>query len=117
MSFVDDVAVAVSTRVASFASLVASFVSPAAVVTGLGADVIRAVVVTMLGGNVIGMAVLAVGAAVLGAVITAFMATIFVLSVFLHHFFLLLCLPCPGPGMFAEIVFGDFVRQVLVDRD
>jgi hypothetical protein len=89
------------------------------VVTALGADVVRAAVVTALGGNVIGMAILAIGDDVLDAVITAFTAAIFVskMDAFLCHFFLWAHLPCPGPGMFAEIVFGDFVRQVLVDRD
>ena len=54
-----------------------------------------AIVVPLLGSHGSDMAF---GAAVLDAIITAFMATMFMLRVFLHHFFLLFCLSCPGPG-------------------
>jgi hypothetical protein len=55
-----------------------------------------AIVVPSLGSHGSDMAF---GAAVLNAIITAFMAAMFALRVFLCCFFLLLHLPCPGPGM------------------
>jgi hypothetical protein len=60
-----------------------------------------AVVVASLGGNGSDVARLAFGVAVFDAIITAFTAAIlaFKLDAFSHHFFLLLRLPCPGPGM------------------
>jgi hypothetical protein len=68
-------------------------------VSGVVSSVSAAAVITVLGGSVAKVAVLAFGADVLGAVITAFTVAIFALSVFLRHFFLLLRLPCPGPGI------------------
>ena len=55
------------------------------------------------------------GVVVLGAIITAFTDTMFMskLNAFLHHFFLLPCLPCPGPGMLSVETEGD--RGKLVD--
>jgi hypothetical protein len=59
------------------------------------------VVVALLGGNGSDVARLAFGVAMFDAIITAFTAAIlaFKLNAFSHHFFLLLRLPCPGPGM------------------
>ena len=67
---------------------VASSVNSAAVVTALGGDIVRVVILTF-------------GAVVLDAIITALMAVMFTfkLDVFSCHFFLWLHLPCPGPGM------------------
>jgi len=58
------------------------------------------------------------GAVVLSAIITAFMDPMFAskLNAFLCHFFLLPCLPCPGPGMLSVETEGDrgkLVRLVL----
>jgi hypothetical protein len=54
-----------------------------------------------LGGNGSDVAVLVFSAAVLDAVIMAFTAAMFAfrLNAFSCHFFLLLRLPCPGPGI------------------
>jgi hypothetical protein len=107
-----DVAVAVSTCVALlalFVSTAAAFAVAVAVVGCIAvcelscgvSSVGSAAVVTSLGGNVVKVAVLAFGAIVLDAVITVFTAAIFAfnLDAFSRHFFLWLCLPCPGPGM------------------
>ena len=59
---------------------------------------VAAVCVAMsLGGNSVDVVIFTV----FNVVITAFTATIFALSVFLCHFFLLLHLPCPGPGILS----------------
>ena len=78
-------------------------------------SVSTAAVVTMLGGSVDKVAVLAFGAVVLGAVIMAFTDAMFAskLNAFLRHFFLLPCLPCPGPSMLSLETEGD--KGKLVD--
>jgi hypothetical protein len=57
--------------------------------------------VTSLGSDIVDMNMVAFGAIVFDAIITVFTAAIFAsdLDMFLCHFFLLLHLPCPGPGM------------------
>ena len=70
------------------------------IVLKVGIVDVLGVSVSLLGDDSVGMVVFAVGADVLDAVITAFMAAMFVSScVFSCHFFLLLRLPCPGPGI------------------
>jgi hypothetical protein len=129
MLFIDDAAVAVSTRIvllASFVSTVAGFAVVVAVVvvvagsvavyeliSSVASSVNSAVVVTTLGGNIVRVVVFSFRAVVLDAVITVFTAAIFVLSVFSHHFFLLFRLPCPGPGMLS--VETERNRKKLVD--
>ena len=78
-------------------------------------SVSTAVVVTMLGGHVDKVAILTFGAVVLSAIITALTAITFALKlvVFLCHFFLLPCLPCPGPSMLSVETEGD--KGKLVD--
>ena len=70
-------------------------------VFGVGSSVNSAVVVTALGGNVVRVVILAFGVVVLNAIITALTAVMFAfkLDVFSRHFFLWLRLPCPGPGI------------------
>ena len=89
MSFVDDVAVLVS-----FASGAAASAVVACVAGGSAAPM-------SLSNDVVGVAVVAVGADVLGAVITALTAVVlsFRLSALSRHFFFWLRLPCPGPGI------------------
>jgi hypothetical protein len=115
-SFAGDTAVAVSTRVALLASFVLVAAVSAMVVavvvvagsvavyelfSGAVSSVSPAAVVTALGGNVVRVAVLACRADVFDAVVTAFTAIMFAfrLNAFSRHFFLLLRLPCPGPGI------------------
>jgi hypothetical protein len=116
-SFGGDAAVAVLTRVvllASFVSTVAGFAVVVAVVvvvagsvavykliSGVASSVNSAAVVTALGGDVVRVVVLAFGAVVLDAIITALTAAMFAfkLDAFSRHFFLWARLPCPGPGM------------------
>ena len=59
--------------------------------------------VTSLGSDVVDVAMVALGAVVFNAVITVFTAVIFTfkLDAFSCHFFLLLRLLCPGPGMLS----------------
>ena len=90
MWFVDDMALAVSTCVASIV-----------VVDGTIEFASELVAVALLGGDAIDIAVVVDGANVLAAVDMVFTAVIFtfVLHTFSCHFFLWLHLPCPGPGM------------------
>ena len=74
----------------------ASFVAASAVVVIV--PVVAVCVAMSLGGNTVDVVVFAV----FNVVITAFTAAMFALSVFSRHFFLLLRLPCPGPGMLSR---------------
>ena len=95
-SFVPTVAVFVV--VIAVSVVVVGSVAVCELVSCVVSSVGSAAVVTALGGNVVRVDVLAFGAVLLDAVITAFMATMFAskLAVFSRHFFLWLCLPCPG---------------------
>ena len=109
----DDVAVAVSTRLAPLVSLVVLIeVASAAVVVVVAVVACRTVNEAVCGAILFAsglmvivslgdVAILAVRAAVLEAVITVFTAAIFTQRVFSRHFFLLPRLPCPGPGMLS----------------
>ena len=126
-SFGGDEAVAVLTHImllVSFVLTVAGFAVVVAVVvvvagsvavyklvSGVASSVNSAAVVTVLGGNVGRVVVLVFGAIVLDAIITALMAVMFAfkLDTFLCHFFLWLRLPCPGPGI---VVYWGFARLV-----
>ena len=85
---------AVLTLVMPLVSL-ASFVAASAVVVIV--PVVAVCVAMSLGGNTVDVVIFTV----FNVVITAFTAAIFALSVFSHHFFLLLHLPCPGPGILS----------------
>jgi hypothetical protein len=115
--FADNAAVAVSTHVvllASFASVAAVSAVVAVVVVAVVAckvvyeAVLTAVsfasgvaVISSLGDDDFVVVVLAFRTFVLDAVNTAFTAAMFAFSLnaFSRHFFLLLRLPCPGPGI------------------
>ena len=101
-SSVEDASVAVLTRVASFASgaavVVVVVVEAVAVGGGTGSYASTVVVVPLCGTFSV------FGADALDAVITAFTAAMFTFKfdALSRHFFLLLRLPCPGPGMLVN---------------
>jgi uncharacterized membrane protein YbhN (UPF0104 family) len=80
------VVVASSVAVCELVSCAGSSASSAAVVTALGSDIARVVILAFR---------------VLDAVITAFTAAIFAskLNTFSRRFFFWACFPCPGPGI------------------
>ena len=83
------IVVAVGTRISSLLSVVDLF----AVVFIAGGAIVYVPLLGNCGSD------MAFGAAVLDTIIMAFMAAMFALRVFSRCFFLLLRLPCPGPGM------------------
>jgi hypothetical protein len=73
-----------------------------------------AVAVSLLGDDNVGLAVVVVVAGALDAVIIAFTAAMFAFRcAFSRHFFLLLRLPCPGPGMLTIKTERESKRLVL----
>ena len=99
MLYAGDVAVAVLTRVASFASGVAELL--VVVVVVVGAVAVGCSSNISAGGVVVVPLVFAFEADALDAVITAFTAAMlaFRFNVFSCHFFFWLHFPWPGPGM------------------
>ena len=97
---------AVLTRVASLASGAAGFlvvvviVVVGAVAIGCGTDIFAGTVIVVPLGGIVST----FGADALEAVITAFTAAMFAFKfdALSRHFFLLLRLPCPGPGMLVD---------------